>query len=845
MRVNNRNNVLQANKMFTDRDMPRNVFWNAYNDFKKNISLQEENEIKVITYYGIGGIGKTSLLKKLRTELTEKVMKPKSIYVDLNTTQDTRAILKNMRNNLQSHYNFEFPMFDLALYIYLKKNGEELNEFKNEIKSMTEKSPLLNSLLDVLGATLPGGGPVTSILKGVDALIAKARNSKQLQDRKRELAELQSEEPDVILNNLPLYFAGDLERNLTNSKEPFIIFLDTYEALVNELSGIGVPLHKDKWLRDEKLGLITNIPNVLWVIAGREKIKWEKFNAEWNEALDQHLLGDLSEKDTDTFLKIAGVEDGHFRKKIFELTSGTPVYVDLCVEQYYRILNNGEVPVIDQMGSNIEELIERFIRYMDDGKKDLIYMLSCLDEWKSDLVIDLAGSFSIGASHTSIKNITDYSFIQTEDNVHFTMHKTVQEALFKECPESICQKTNKYMEAFLLGLLEGGSALDTNFSTNLKRYIRYKLRNVSSQEEFFNFYNITLSDFYKVLENSYQYNELCSAQELLIEYSLNRYGENIETSKLYMDYSNQLDTIGKYKEALVYCLKGKELRAEILGEEHPDTLKILILLSAIYTSLGWINEALELTVKLVPQCEKVLGKEDKDTISAINSLANIYFMAGKKKETLKLVEKAADLGKRTQGEEDNFTISLLNNLSVVYYQNGKKQEAVKIAENVVELRKKLLGEEHPDTITNLNNLSVMYGNTGKKKEALKLAEKVVELRTRILGEEHYETITAINNLANCNFRIGKEKESLEMSEKVLDMGIRLMGEEHPNTIRAYFNLSFHYSKVGRMEEGYELAKKVVDLSIRVLGKENPDTKMMLDQLLVRYNKLKRYIATVH
>lgn len=73
------------------------------------------------------------------------------------------------------------------------------------------------------------------------------------------------------------------------------MFFDTYEVLVNELSGIGEPLKNDEWIRDEKRGLITNIPNVIWVIAGRENIKWGKFNHEWKDALSQHLLGNLSE----------------------------------------------------------------------------------------------------------------------------------------------------------------------------------------------------------------------------------------------------------------------------------------------------------------------------------------------------------------------------------------------------------------------------------------------------------------------------------------------------------------------------------------------------------------------
>lgn len=68
MKVRKRNdNTLKANKIFTDREEPRAAFWKNYNLLKDN--LTNDADIKVLTYYGIGGIGKSSLLKKIISEL--------------------------------------------------------------------------------------------------------------------------------------------------------------------------------------------------------------------------------------------------------------------------------------------------------------------------------------------------------------------------------------------------------------------------------------------------------------------------------------------------------------------------------------------------------------------------------------------------------------------------------------------------------------------------------------------------------------------------------------------------------------------------------------------------------
>lgn len=77
MKPNSKKNIPQANRIFTDREEQRSVFWNTYDELKDN--LNKTNDIKVITYYGVGGIGKTKLLGKLITELKEKVNNPQLI----------------------------------------------------------------------------------------------------------------------------------------------------------------------------------------------------------------------------------------------------------------------------------------------------------------------------------------------------------------------------------------------------------------------------------------------------------------------------------------------------------------------------------------------------------------------------------------------------------------------------------------------------------------------------------------------------------------------------------------------------------------------------------------------
>ena len=89
MKIRSKRQVEKANKVFTDRKEPRKSFWDRYNQFEEQ--MNEEGDISVLAYYGIGGIGKTTLLKKLIEELKEHNSKVQYLYYDFD-------ISKNIRN---------------------------------------------------------------------------------------------------------------------------------------------------------------------------------------------------------------------------------------------------------------------------------------------------------------------------------------------------------------------------------------------------------------------------------------------------------------------------------------------------------------------------------------------------------------------------------------------------------------------------------------------------------------------------------------------------------------------------------------------------------------------------
>jgi len=67
----------------------------------------------------------------------------------------------------------------------------------------------------------------------------------------------------------------------------------------------------------------------------------------------------------------------------------------------------------------------------------------------------------------------------------------------------------------------------------------------------------------------------------------------------------------KAGEILAKALEGSR---HVLGNRHPDTLRNMHMLGAVYENIGRIDEAESLYIEALNACEQVLGPDHEDTI---------------------------------------------------------------------------------------------------------------------------------------------------------------------------------------------------------------------------------------
>ncbi|KAM0347007.1 hypothetical protein ACHAP4_011526 [Fusarium culmorum] len=316
--------------------------------------------------------------------------------------------------------------------------------------------------------------------------------------------------------------------------------------------------------------------------------------------------------------------------------------------------------------------------------------------------------------------------------------------------------------------------------------------------------------------------------------------KHADTIRSMADLATTYHEQGRYNKAEPMKVEALQFRREVLGEKHPDTMKSMADLADTYYSQGRYNEAEEITVKVLDLRRELLGEKHPDTISSMRDLATTYNTQGRYNEAEDITVKVLDLRREVLGEKHPDTISSMADLATTYHAQSRYNEAEKLKDEVLALRRQVLGEKHPDTIRSMAELAVTYHAQGRYSEAEKLYNEVLALRRELLGEQHPDTISSMADLATTYHAQGRYDEAEGTYQDVLDLRREVLGERHSDAIRSMADLAGTYHELGRYNEAEKLKDEVLDLRRELLGDNHPDTIRSMAHLAATYHQQGRY-----
>ncbi|MFG2660006.1 ATP/GTP-binding protein [Streptomyces sp. NPDC048425] len=379
----------------------------------------------VVVFHGIGGIGKSTLSRKLEASLADPGQRPTQwnapewgrarilpVRIELarSASPDFEKVVLSVRLALAA-IGQPLPAFDLALRRYWEHQhpGDPLEDFLNRGglaarfgKALPQQ--MQSALADVAQALLLPGtvgsalGQVTGALVG--ALRERRQTVRALAGCAR-LADLLESEPDLdSLSYYPHLLAWELARIPATKRVTPVILLDAFEE-------IGDRTHRDF----ERLlqRMVWLMPNAFFVITGRSRLQWAdealqgqldftgptawpglaaydtsqaraEFPAPGRER--QVLIGDFSFEDCDDYLARRLFANGRplisdsIRTVIGQRSHGLPLYLDLSVMRFLELRRSGHIPQPRDFDHDFPALIARTLSDLTAPERHVLRSVS-------------------------------------------------------------------------------------------------------------------------------------------------------------------------------------------------------------------------------------------------------------------------------------------------------------------------------------------------------------------------------------------------------------------------------------------------------------------------------------
>lgn len=398
----------------------------------------------VVNFYGEPGIGKSTLLRqiesRLQTEATDPKNKPPVILradFDNPALSSVQDLLGLFRTQLLSQVKgAAFPFFDMAIHLLVRKQGRRL--LPDEEKESMMDNQVLSFAMDTvgLGSVL---GAFQAVFQVRDSVANLLKNRKD--HIRRTYEEIRNLDAPDLIRRLPWYFAMDV--NATKDLPMLCVFLDTYERAAGQADSVGYNAGFDEsWLTGRD-GLIANLGNAVFAIAGREPLPcgeeedtWHiiRANADTGESERyQRKLDVLSDAECKELLTGCGLSD-ELAEAVCRMTGGDPVFLELCLDQYDHLIAAGEPPTPDKFGTDTARLVERHTRYLPAHLREPLSLLAAMGRWTDaqyDKVREAAGLLYYPISDSAdYRRLTSLSYVWPEGN-GWTMRDKVAEVLSK------------------------------------------------------------------------------------------------------------------------------------------------------------------------------------------------------------------------------------------------------------------------------------------------------------------------------------------------------------------------------------------------------------------------------
>lgn len=823
-------------------------------EFKRR--LDEERGFLVLNLFGIGGSGKTSLLRNFQSILEERKEKGEKIafsYFNFELGTDTISSLMNVAEQLEK-CGLNFPLFYLSLLDFYLRRGrreEAENLRQHRMQPLKSLGMVLTDIAGIIGGTYLGLGVKwlsrTILLKMTEA-------QRRRIDYVREFLEFFEEKP--LSEQEELLGLAFFEDILHQKKEysSLVLLFDTHERFFER--GSGYFPECDRWFRQFVGNFDGMESKILFVISGREPLSWGEVQKEWVGKIRTFHLEEFSFPDSEKFLEGAEIPQKH-RPVFMKVTQGFPLALYLSCLRYFQMEAQGHVDLREIEKLDFRSLCERVFRHLWPDTRKMLEMLSFVLWFDREVAREVARECNIPWGIGDFSRLTKFAFVKELKPGVFHLDRAVADMVqqrFKEgYPEEII-KVHSFFLKLYKERYEKSERLDLE---SLKEAVRHSLKTGGEKEEKWvlevakdflekhfapDFLIETLLPliedpekrvfFLPILGEAFFVNgdyekAMKFLEEALVLEERNFGPESTQAANTLNKLGSVSFTKGDYQAAVSLRERALSIQRKVLSPESPEIARSLNNLGIAYRQLGDLKKAIECHGKALEIWQKVLGPDHLDVSSSLNSLGNAYLQAGELDKAIHHYQKGLEVRLKHLEKNHPYVAGSYNNLALAYHAKGDLDRAIENHQVSLEIKLKVFPPDHPEVATSFINLGTAYEDRGDLNLALEYYRKGLKIFLKTFGKVHPYVAGCYENIGGIFQEQGKLKSALSNYLRSLKIRSQTIGEDHPDTALIFRRLGAFFLEMGDVEESLRNLEKALSLQKRFFGKSHPELAQTL------------------
>jgi hypothetical protein len=456
---------LFVNRLPESQAFARALFAHAERVFSGNATLGDVARRNVLTFYGVGGIGKTELSRRLEGWLLGELAMPgewgepprfdqdvRSVRVDFHGSGvvDPAEIVLKLRAAAAGSAR-RMAAFDLgfAAWWSLAHPGMPLPEIHGRAGTdvRAQMTDTLNDILSDAGLRF-GIGPLTvrmgvRLIDAIRSRHLRGATLRQCAPLAAVIEEAQRDASPYVAATLAGLLSWDLEQ-LHPAQAPLLI------AFADAVEYIQAADRSQERLFNR---IVSLTPQIMWVITVRNSLDWDASDLigafpavgprTWpglrqgtNGESRQHRVRDLAEADVTRYLRVASGSSGNPQlgteviDRIRSGAHGLPLYLDLSMT-LARETGKTALGVLekDDFGGPLPQLVARVFADLPEPQRDAARAASLLPRFDPRLIAEAAGGH-LGDAERFCRR----SMVSRDDHPLFPyrLHDTVRAAITDE-----------------------------------------------------------------------------------------------------------------------------------------------------------------------------------------------------------------------------------------------------------------------------------------------------------------------------------------------------------------------------------------------------------------------------